>query len=338
MKKIITICLAGLMSFSLYAQEADSIARESEVEISDEITQDNAVDEAIKEAIEENGGTSESSEYDVSDDSKITIGQNEVLIVEENGDTVRVVLGSRGISVVETDEGTVVKILDMDETYRNKHSKSKKRFHPHFAGVEVGLNNYLAPPDMSMTMPPEYAYMDLNTGKSWNWNINIIDYGFGLGTDYVGIASGLGFEFINYNFDGQNSIMKDPDTGETIEYVPDYAGNISKSKLNMTYLYAPLLLEFQIPAGRKRVFISGGVIGGVKLCSNTKIKYTVAGEKSKEKVKSDFNLAPLRWGFTARVGYRNLGFFANYYMTPLFQENGGPDLNPFSIGLAIGGW
>ena len=47
------------------------------------------------------------------------------------------------------------------------------------------------------------------------------------------------------------------------------------------------LLEFQIPAGKKRIHISGGVIGGVKLWSNTKMKYKVSGDKSKEKAKGD---------------------------------------------------
>jgi len=266
--------------------------------------------------------------------TKVTLGQNEVLIVEENGDTVRVRLGSRGVSIVEGENGTEVKVLDMEDLPQKSNSNRKKRFRPHYAGLEVGLNNYVTP-DFSMTLPPEDRYMDLNTGKSWNWNINIIDYGFGLGTDKVGIVSGLGFEFINYSFDGQNNIRKDDVTREIIEYVPTYAGNITKSKLNMTYLTAPLLLEFQIPAPRKRIYISAGVVGGLKLWSNTKIKYTANGEKSKEKAKGDYNLSPLRWGLTARVGYRALGFYANYYMTPLFKKDLGPELNPFAVGLAF---
>jgi hypothetical protein len=65
------------------------------------------------------------------------------------------------------------------------------------------------------------------------------------------------------------------------------------------------------------------------------MKYTINGEKSKEKVKGDYNLSPLRWGVTARVGYRALGFYANYYFTPLFKENTGPELYPFAVGFAF---
>jgi hypothetical protein len=129
--------------------------------------------------------------------------------------------------------------------------------------------------------------------------------------------------------------MKDPLTGVTVEYVPPYAGYISKSKINMTYLTVPLLLEFHIPAGRDNIRISAGVIGGLKLWSNTKIKYRQAGDKSKEKNKSDFNISPLRWGVTTRVGYRWIGIYANYYMTSLFKPTMGPELYPFAVGLAF---
>lgn len=333
MKQIFLLLIASLMMLPLAAQQVDTVP---------EVVPVPEVEEApVVEEVPEVTATGDTVNVigkveviETPESTKVTLGEDQILIVEENGDTVKVVLGSRGISIVEGENGTEVKVMEMDDFPRKSYRSKRKRFRPHYAGLEVGLNNYLTS-DFSMVLPPEDRYMDLNTGKSWNWNINIIDYGFGLGTDKVGIVSGLGFEFINYNIEGQNSIRKDPDTGEIVEYVPTYAGNITKSKINMTYLTAPLLLEFQIPAPHKRIYISGGVVGGLKLWSNTKTKYTVNGEKSKEKAKGDYNLSPLRWGFTARVGYRALGFYATYYMTPLFKPSLGPELYPFNIGLAF---
>ncbi len=266
--------------------------------------------------------------------TRVTLGKNEVIIVEENGDTVIVGLGSKGISIVEDGDGVVINVLDMENKKSPHCSKYKNRFNPHWAGLQVGLNNYVTP-DFSLVLPPGEEFMDLNTGTSWCWNINVADFGVGFGTKYVGLASGLGFEFINYNFDGQSGIMKDDITGNIVEYVPDYAGFITKSKMNITYMTVPLLLEFQIPLGGNRIHISGGVLGSLKLWSNTKIKYTEAGDKSKEKNKSDFNLSPIRWGVTAQVGYGGVGVFANYYMTSLFKKGEGPELYPFSLGLAF---
>ncbi|MEZ5069963.1 MAG: outer membrane beta-barrel protein [Bacteroidales bacterium] len=186
-----------------------------------------------------------------------------------------------------------------------------------------------------MVLPSGQSFMELNTGKSWSWDVNFLEYGLGFGTSYAGLVTGMGFEFTNYVFEGQNNIVKDPVSGDMVAYVPDYADNITKSKLNITYLTAPLLLEFQIPAGKKRIHLSGGVIGGVKLASNSKLKYTENGDKSKEKFKGNFNLSPLRWGVTARAGYRSLNLFATYYMTPLFIPGSEPELYPFSVGLTL---
>ena len=327
----------ALLLMPLHAQQPDATveAEETETELAPESPD---VPEApeISEPQEQADTVKVMNKLEVietPENTRVTLGENEVLIVEENGDTVKVRLGSKGISIIEGSHGTEIKVIEMDEKEKTSSNKSKK-FKPHFAGLEIGLNNYLTP-DRSLSLPSDELYMDLNTGKSWNWNLNVIDYGFALGTDKVGIATGLGFEFINYNFDGQNSIRKDPETGNIVPYVPDYAGNIMKSKMNIAYVTAPLLLEFQIPAGKKRIHISGGVIGGVKMWSNTKLKYKISGEKSKEKARGDYNLSPLRWGLTARVGYRMINFYANYYMTPLFKENRGPELYPFSVGLAL---
>jgi hypothetical protein len=96
------------------------------------------------------------------------------------------------------------------------------------------------------------------------------------------------------------------------------------------------LIEGQIPAGKKRVYLSAGVIGGLKICSRTKMVYEIDNRKQKDKIKDDFNLSLLRYGFTARAGYRALRFYATYYPTSLFMEGKGPELYPFSVGLTLG--
>jgi outer membrane protein with beta-barrel domain len=353
MKKIFTMILALGFLIPVIAQEPEAPAAPEAPEVGEavEAVEAEAVDRAIAEIeeVEEVKETASIKEpkgdttnvigrvqiIETPEQTKVTLGKNEIIIVEENGDTVIVGLGSKGISIVEGDDGVQIKVLDMEEKKSERSKQRKKRFDAHWAGLEIGLNNYMTP-DNSLVLPPGEEFMDLNTGKSWNWNLNIADFGIGLGTNYVGIVSGLGFEFMNYNFDGQNSIMKEGGTGNIVEYVPSYAGFMSKSKMNITYLTAPLLLEFQIPAGHhNRIHFSAGVIGGIKLWSNTKIKYTEAGDKSKEKNKSDFNLSPLRWAVTARAGYGGVSIFANYYMTSLFKSGTGPELYPFSIGLAF---
>lgn len=335
MKRYFTLLIACVFYLQLFAQEGDTIPSVPEVPAVPEVPEIAETPEAPEAPKGDTVNVMNRVEViETPETTRVTVGENEVVIVEESGDTVKVKLGKRGVSIVEGPDGTEVKILDMDDfpSSSHNHKTKKKKFRPHYAGIELGFSGFLTP-DNSLTLPPEDAYMDLNTGRSYNLGINFIDVGVGLGTDKIGLVSGMGFEYINYNFNGQNSIRKDPITGAIGEYVPDYAGNITKSKMTMWYLTVPLLIEFQIPAGRKRVNLSGGVVGGLKLCARTKMKYVEAGSKSKEVAKGDYNLYPVRYGFTARAGYGFMHLYATYYPTSLFKKDLGPVLYPFHIGL-----
>lgn len=269
----------------------------------------------------------------------VKIGGQGAITIEENQDTTKIKLGNKGVTIIEDESGTSVDWSDLDEEKEvdgdDENGKKKSgKFKPHWAGFEVGINNYVNS-DFSMSLAPENSFMDLNTGRSWYFNLNFLEHGFGLGTDKIGLVTGLGIDWSNYHFDQGNVIYKNAE-GVIERYdVPVENSSVQKAKLQSTYLNAPLLLEFQIPAGKKRIHISGGVIGGVKIGSRTKMVYTVNGNKQKDKVKDDFNLNVLRYGFTARVGYRGLKVFANYYPTSLFESGKGPELYPFSLGLTL---
>ena len=275
--------------------------------------------------------------YSQTDTTTFKIGEKEIFKIIEGNDTVIVNIGRKGIQIVDSEKGTSVDIIDLDEfdVSEEKEKKSRKNFNGHWKGLEIGMNNYLTS-DYSLTLPAEARFMELNTGKSWGLNLNFLQYDIGFGTDKVGLVTGMGFEFNNYRFDGDNSIIKDPVTREIVSLEYDAATYIEKSKLATIYLTAPLLLEFQIPvSGHKRIHISGGVIGGLKIGSHTKVVYKEDGSKQKDKINDDFNLSPLRYGVTARIGYRALKIFAIYNLTPMFESGQGPELYPVSIGLAL---
>ncbi|MEX0983144.1 MAG: outer membrane beta-barrel protein [Bacteroidales bacterium] len=271
--------------------------------------------------------------FDTPDKTRVTVGKNEIFIIEANGDTTKLQLGSKGLSIVEGNDGYAINVIEMNGKQKENNApavkkEKMKKFKPHYGGFEIGLNNFLDP-DHSLHTGD---FMDLNTAKSWNYNLNFLEYGIGLGTSYAGLVTGMGFEWSNYIFDGNNSIEKEIN-GNIISRPEPYNG-ITKSKLSMTYLNVPLLLEFQIPAGNKRIHVSGGITGGVKLASKTKIKYQDGG-RQKEVRKDDFSLSPFRYGATVRVGYRAINLFANYYFSPLFGETAEPELYPFSVGLNL---
>ncbi|MCG8699722.1 MAG: PorT family protein, partial [Bacteroidales bacterium] len=246
------------------------------------------------------------------------------------GDTTNFTLGKRDYTIVEKDDETWVKIKhkDKDKAWE-KTIASENKFRGHWSGIEFGINNYMDA-DYSLSRTPENQFMDINTGKSWFVNFNIAQFSIPITRDF-GMVSGMGFHWNTYRFDGNNTIQKVDGVVVTKEYTDTI---FDKSKLHTCYLSVPLLLEAQFLKNNK-LFVTAGVIGGLKLYSNTKLKYHHNGNKRKEKHPNDFNLNQLRLGTTLRVGYDDMAVFASYYFTPLFEEDKGPELYPFNVGIAF---
>ena len=308
MKKTGILLLLAIISYCLIAQESDT----------------------LNIAPDDNESSTVILDYN---EEEVSIGTGDFIKIEEKGDTTRIKIGDKGISIVENDEGTSMKIIDSNDD-NDKLIKKKKKFKGHWAGAEFGLNNFIDD-KFSMTRSDDEKFMDLNTSLSWNFNFIFIQYSIGLVSDRFGLVTGLGLEFNDYHFDGDNSIQKD--SIGVIITKDNYPVSLSKSKLSTTFLTVPLLLELQLLQAKrsKRIHIAGGIIAGLKIGSHTKVVYKENGKKQKDKSKDDFNINPLRYGFTARVGYRSLNLYGNYYMTPFFEKGGSPELYPFTVGLSF---
>ena len=174
--------------------------------------------------------------------------------------------------------------------------------------------------------------MEIKASRSLNVNINCAQYSLGFGQTRFGLTTGLGLEFNNYFFSNNNTLGKS--NGSVVGI--DTLGTLEKTKLTTTYLRVPLILELQLFAKKRcdRVYISAGIVGGMKLGSHTKVIVNDEGEK-KSKDRDDFYLNPFRWGLTAHIGYKGITLYGDYYPTLLFQQNKGPELYPFSAGLAL---
>lgn len=287
-------------------------------------------------------------------DTRVTLGEDplkNILEYEVTSDGRRLRIGNRGIEILEGLEGRgtrmSVKKYDIEDD-RDDASKAfpqaektkpevpgRRWFKGNWAGVEIGFNNFLTS-DHSMVLPDDEYYLTLNSGKSMNVNINFAQVNIGL-TRHIGLVSGLGFNMNNYFFEGNNSIVKSGNGIITPQY-PAEGIVYEKSKLATRFLTAPLLLEIQLPTGKyNRVRVAAGPIGSVKIGSNTKTVYYWEG-KQKVKEQGDFSLNMLRYGFTARAGYRDINLYGTYYMTPLFREGKGPVIHPFEIGIAWTMW
>lgn len=279
-----------------------------------------------------------------SDTSVIVINNATIhkIDVNETGDTIRtkadtaiIRIGKKKIVVVDSGTKTTIEIPDNKKEDFVYEFKEKKRFKGHWSGLEMGINGFLDK-NQSMNLKNDLAWLDLKQARSWNFNLNFMQYSIGFGTDKAGLVTGMGLEFNNYHF--SNPISLKVDNGITVvdsSYI-DAGFRVEKTKLSTTNLTIPLLLEFQIPTGEKRhrIYMAAGVIGGLRVGSHTKVVFD-DGDKRKDKNRSDFNIATFRYGLTARLGYRAIRLYANYYPTQLFENGKGPELYPFSVGLVL---
>jgi len=278
------------------------------------------------------------SRSDSDDNKEVIIGRN-FLRIHENDSLVNIRIGNRGLSILENleGEGTEIKLerydRDQDEWIDREEDKERRRsrFRGNWSGVEIGFNNYTASRNRQI-IPDQIDYMTLHSGKSHNFNLNFAQLNLGI-TRNAGFVTGLGINWNNYRFDGNNNIVKG-DGGQIAMLDP--AADLKKSKLTTVYLTVPFLLEFQVPVNGSNHFnLAAGPLGAVKLLSHSKMVFE---DGNKEKSNSDFNLNLLKYGATVRMGYSNLQLFGTYYFSPMFRSGDGPggwDLYPFEVGLAF---
>jgi hypothetical protein len=120
--------------------------------------------------------------------------------------------------------------------------------------------------------------------------------------------------------------------------------NVYKSiKLQTAYLEAPVELRFMLnPENPNKSWkFAIGVKVGTMLSAVDKTKFERDGFGNvqftrKEKSRQHFN--GLRFAPTARIGYGNIGLYAQYQLNDFIKENQGPNLiRPFTIGLVLTG-
>jgi hypothetical protein len=150
----------------------------------------------------------------------------------------------------------------------------------------------------------------------------------------LSIMSGLGIDWVNYKFVQEVTIreINGVATQIPIESVFDIFSYMKKSKLTGSYINLPLLLKIHV---HRKFFIAAGVTGGVNIGSHTKVVFI--DDNGKKQTYKDYNidLAAFRYGYTVRAGFRSFARYTNYYVSPLFEKDKGPQVYPFVIGISV---
>ncbi|MFI5220054.1 MAG: GIN domain-containing protein [Bacteroidia bacterium] len=254
-------------------------------------------------------------------------------------DTTTVNVGDKKIIIIGDDDKDDDNFhIDIDPGHDNEsttiHYHRGGKVTGHWGGFELGFNNY-SMQGFSANLPEGYEYLELNTGKSVAVNLNFFDYKTNILDYHLAFLTGLGVSWNNWKFTGDRTLI--PNASELSAYYDtiDY----SKNKLTVSYVTLPLLFEFNTNEYEKKSFHVGtGIILGYRIDSHTKQKYEVNDKTRKVKTYDDFNLNPFRYDATLRIGYRGYTAFVSYGLATLFKFNQGPEMHPFTFGLALLNW
>lgn len=209
----------------------------------------------------------------------------------------------------------------------------KDKFNGHWAGFELGLTNFVNV-DNKFELPEGGEFLELDAAKSWSYSLNVLEFNIPLHKKYFGIVTGVGFDWKRYHFEKNESLEYDVEGNITSV---EAGSPLSENKLNVNSVTVPLLIELQVPVGRKdkRLHISGGVIGSMR--TGSKLQQAWEDDESHYEMsrRSDFGLSTFKYAYTLRVGYHDFQIFANYEPISLFEDGKGPEVYPISIGFRL---
>lgn len=263
------------------------------------------------------------------------------MVVKDNGDRMKV----RVYELTETGDSVDSELI-FEGHYRNgqnyerrKHIKSiripvptwDKDFDPHWAGFGIGFANF-ADADFHIN---DIDGVSLRSGKSLEYNLNVLEKAFPFSRYNWAVVTGAGMRWSRYRIDGNGYFREE--NGVTSLHPAAEGITLKASKLNITSITVPILLEWQKRYRRSTsFFVSAGVVGVFKTCSSSKIVYKdLSGKKRKEKVDGGMNLRPVTVDFLVQAGFDWIGLYAKYSPVGLFESHKGPLVHPVSIGFQI---
>lgn len=232
------------------------------------------------------------------------------------------------IIITEDEDGSTASGSDTVTVKKKKAQRTNK-----FVGLDLGFNGYLNPKN-SVDLQADAEFMDVDYGfKSLEVALNVWEEYIPIAKEKFGLMTGIGVKYNNY------ALKKDvivTNQNDVTTFFEDSTRKINKNKFKTTSLHVPLMLETNLGKDADHSFhlAVGGMVTYL-LGSKTKQKYKQDGDKFKVKDRNDFNTNPFRFAATARIGYGDFTLYATYSLTPLFENNKGPELYPFTVGLSI---
>ncbi|GLB51144.1 hypothetical protein NBRC110019_01830 [Neptunitalea chrysea] len=257
-------------------------------------------------------------------DNKIALAERGENFNERRDLRSTVLIGSKGI---ELDN----EMYTDSTTYRRRIKYDKRTYGS--VTVAVGINNAVIEGKGIDGSPYQVGGSKFfEIGYMWNTrlfnNSNAVRFRYGLSLQYNGLRTNSGKYFVEY---GDQTILE------------EFPYDLKKAKLRMDNIVAPVFFEFgpskKVERDRyfryynSRMFKIGiGGYAGLNYSTRQKLKYKKDGDKSKDKLKTDYNTNNFIYGVAAYVGIGDASLYVKYDLNPIFH-NAETKQNNVSLGI-----
>ena len=209
---------------------------------------------------------------------------------------------------------------DFNIPFINKNSKTKKyRGNLCVGGFGFGVVNAIETSEgMDMDMGASYEF-SLDHLLRFNYNV----------LPATSVSMGFGMTWRNYRMTGRTRFIKEGDKLVVGAY-PEGA-DIKFSRLKVFSLTVPFMINQSL--GRKVVFSVGPVVN-FNTHASLKTRYTLNGEKVKEK-NNNIHQNRMTVDLMAKLRFNSLGVYAKYSPSDMLNTDFGPKFRSFSTGITL---
>ncbi len=249
-------------------------------------------------------------------------------IVVADGDTLA--KKTRRSLSIGTDGIVIKRQSSASGTRDSVRAKPNPRFATQWGMVDLGFNRLHDNTDLSTVPDNHESIFRLRESKSINVNVWVFNGRLRLNETrrqkwYM--TTGLGLQMYNFRFEAPYQY-----TSASPEYptlIDSSRQGFQKNKLGFTYASIPLGLLGKTRIGDKWLVYGGGVMGGMRIASWTKLKTEGYG---KEKNHDAFNFQPFNACVYGELGVDDIiRLYGTYQLTALNKT--GVDQHPFAIGI-----
>ncbi len=253
----------------------------------------------------------------------------------EKNDSTRLVIGNKVYKIYHK-KGAIdkIEVEEKDSTLKAKKEKRDEernlKKYGHWGGMDFGFTSLLN--STQSTSFGKQSFLENDPSKSFYISLNLIEHKFPIIANYIGLTTGLGFDWKKIGIKNNLKLNYNADSVWTVK---DVNYNYDKNVLRATYLNIPIFLEFNTNANPKKSwFFMFGIVGGMRIGSKFIQQLEDQQNDINNKIKGDYALNPYKLDASVRLGFKYVGLFTNFSLIPMFDTKRVEKAFPLTFGLS----